>query len=525
MEREGFVDGVQGSASCLVYGADRVIVNFDWEKKQVVWIGLPKCLAKLDLNRDQFINACLISGSSIMPALPELDAEGQVPKIQAARTLLKSVNHDINAILRHKDGNYHNLFYKARFALKHPVIFASDGKVEPLEWKTGPSDAHEFIGQRLPEEIYFYLSRGLLGSRVLNWRTRMEVLEITPLDGGLSPAYKDLVQARLKPLRTRTLALMTHTLNRYYQKNDVELTCWFNNEGSKILLNIPDQSDPTKAADSWHVKTGQRPSSEEADDASSLLYVIGSLSKDSEAKKTVTPRSSGSVPQLRDMEEVRLNTTWRFLQDRGYINTDHTLSAWGKALKAALVRARDSAQPSRTATPAEVDESILMALELLRLDVLGTQQMFPMPPYTGAPFRGSEADKSNALLISRVACLGSLQHAAIGYTGPLSRNLLAYHQTAAAVRNALRDLLEMHACYLLLSGAVDRKLSNNAYTDLGASLPLMNEPDVGLGLVVKSYLDELSSSKRSDVTTWFAHALDIQGDLEKAWSIWDAVSE
>ena len=523
LERISYVAAIYGSASCLLHGADRVLLNFDWEKNVAVWVGLQRCLTKLDLNRDQFVDACLISGSTILPALPEFDTESPVPKIQTAKSMLKSVNNDVDSLLRHKPDDYHRLFYKARFALKHPVVLDKDGRVEPVDWRSGPSDAHEFIGQRLPEEIYFYMSRGLIGPRVLNWRTRMEVLETPPLDGGLSSIYKDLVQGRLRPLRTQVLALMTHVLNRYYQKNDVDLACWFDERG-KTALNIPDQTEPTKAADTWHVKYGQKPSSNESVmNRLSLFYALSSLSKDSEAKKTITPRRSGSGPPLQDIQEVRLNTLWRFLQARGYVNSDHTLSLWGKALQAAFDRSRSSSNSSEAAMREETEEAILVAFELLRLDVLGTQQMFPMPPYTGAPLRGSETDKSNALLISRVACLGSLRHDPIGYTGPLSRNLLAYHQTAAAVRNALRDLLEMHACYILLSGAVNRAIEESQYTVLGAALPLMSEPDVGLGLVVKSYLDEISN-KRIDVSQWFAHAQNIQGDLKKAWNIWDAVS-
>lgn len=125
----------------------------------------------------------------------------------------------------------------------------------------------------------------------------------------------------------------------------------------------------------------------------------------------------------------------------------------------------------------------------------------------GAPQRGSAEDKSRALLVIRVACLGAFHHDAIGYTGPLSRHLLAYHQMAAAVRGALRDLAEMHACNMLLSGAVDRGLSKREYGDLGVSLPFLNEPDIGLALVVKSHLDELSRplAERTDVAMWFAH--------------------
>lgn len=172
----------------------------------------------------------------------------------------------------------------------------------------------------------------------------------------------------------------------------------------------------------------------------------------------------------------------------------------------------------------EVEEAVLMAFELLRLDILNNKAMFPS--YSGQPLRGTETDKANTLLISRIACLGLFHHKAIGYTGPLSRHLLAYHQMIAAVRSSLRDLVEMHGNCMLLSGAVSRDLLPTELAALGASLPFLHEPDLGLALMVKSYLDELANDvgKRTDIRGWFSHATDLYGDLEKAWNLWDAVS-
>jgi hypothetical protein len=184
-------------------------------------------------------------------------------------------------------------------------------------------------------------------------------------------------------------------------------------------------------------------------------------------------------------------------------------------------------------TSTESEEAIFMAFEMLRLRVLNTQLMFPTPQFSGQPLRGTDTDKQNTLLVSRVACFGLLRHRQIGYTGPLSRHLLAYHQMASTVRASLRDLLEMHACGLLMSGAVSRRLNGGSvkgnvqeWKDFGSNLPFIREPDLGLALVVKSYLDEQSNeqSKRQDIAKWFSHVQDMEGDLDKAWKLWDCVS-
>ena len=71
---------------------------------------------------------------------------------------------------------------------------------------------------------------------------------------------------------------------------------------------------------------------------------------------------------------------------------------------------------------------------------------------TSAP----DIDKRNAMLVSRVACLGKIRHSATAYSGPLSRHMLAYHSIVSNVHASLRDLLEMIVAAMFLEGLVDR---------------------------------------------------------------------
>lgn len=106
----------------------------------------------------------------------------------------------------------------------------------------------------------------------------------------------------------------------------------------------------------------------------------------------------------------------------------------------------------------------MLAIEMLRLSLLNSQIMFHS--YGGAPMRGSDIDKRNTLLVSRVACLLRLRHKDIGYTGPLSRHLLGYQSMVSAVRGSLRDLLEMSLCTMLINGHVARDLPPQELADV-----------------------------------------------------------
>lgn len=64
------------------------------------------------------------------------------------------------------------------------------------------------------------------------------------------------------------------------------------------------------------------------------------------------------------------------------------------------------------------------------------------------------------MLISRVACIGKLRHKDIGYSGPLSRQLLSYRSLITEVRTTLRNLIEIVLVGLLLSGDANRDRSD-----------------------------------------------------------------
>jgi hypothetical protein len=159
---------------------------------------------------------------------------------------------------------------------------------------------------------------------------------------------------------------------------------------------------------------------------------------------SITKKDPRNPSPLEKKDEILFNSIWRLLRLRGYVDAEHKPTKWGKVLYAIL-----SNIPSD-----EYEEAAILAVELARLGLLNANQMFPT--YSGAPYLGSEAAKRNTLLISRVASLGKLHHQSIGYTGPLSRQLLGYNSMISAVRSALRDLTEACLATLFLNGDADR---------------------------------------------------------------------
>ena len=59
-------------------------------------------------------------------------------------------------------------------------------------------------------------------------------------------------------------------------------------------------------------------------------------------------------------------------------------------------------------------------------------------------------------LVSRIACFGRLRHRAVGYSGPLDRQLLSYSYMITAVRSSLRDLVEVILASMFLNYDAER---------------------------------------------------------------------
>jgi hypothetical protein len=67
--------------------------------------------------------------------------------------------------------HYIDTFCRTRCAVKYHLVYTDDGEVRPLRHERAPSDLHEIIGYRLPDEVYFYLLTGMIGPQVSEYFT------------------------------------------------------------------------------------------------------------------------------------------------------------------------------------------------------------------------------------------------------------------------------------------------------------------------------------------------------------------
>jgi hypothetical protein len=521
------VNAIAGSSELFLFDVDQVITSLSPKEGEFVYVRKQSCLAELGITSDMFLDACLLAGSSILQTIPHLEAGStHKAKIRAAVALLNAHGRKGNNVClafqedaQSRAVNYTDKYRRSLLSVKHHVVLTMEGRVQPIKVEEAPGDIHEFIGQRLPDEIYYYLSRGVIGARVLNWRASAEIIEKTPLDGGETEEYRRLVRDVLTPIRATTLSVLSHSLHRFYQHKDVTLRCWFNRDHSTII-HLRNEPDPKPTLNSWNTHLENFKQTSNFEGVGPLGYLIRSLKDKDFAASTVTPKVLGKP--LNSKTWILLNTLGRFLQLRHYVEPKHCFTPWGNALHAAFAALNGRG---------DLEQPVFLAIEMARLGQLTHKQLFPNT--SGAPTRGSNEDKRNCLLVARVACLGTLNHQAIGYTGPLNRQLRSYHSFIDVVRQTLRDLAEVCLTTLLLNGDADRGQPD--LTDLGLSLPFTTGTNCALGIAVLSYLDDIaghpdptspeakSLDRERGPKEWFPTSINLAEDVRSAFVLWDAV--
>jgi hypothetical protein len=466
-------DGVQafeammGSPELLLYDIDfSFITKIDFNVGLYFALVKPSLPQKLNVSEDTLTNALLMTGTSFLPAFPVLkdtDIIKQQPfTITDAINMYRTANKSMitlcdtwTEILQNKEPNWQDKYRKAKMAIKHNIHVedrptGAEVVVSAIDQLTG--DHPQYVALNMPQEMFHYLIHGDIGRRVMNWLSYLEVLVFPPLAGGDTEEYRRLVTQQLVPIQSQSIALCTSRLHRGFQHRDITVRFWFDNSTTVSIKPLAVEPAPDGLAATWRVNQNVFESQTTATSTTpgSLSFAIMSLQDADFAantKKAVT-----EVQNLKTQSEVLSNTIWRLLHLRGYINNDHRPTAWGKALITTfgLLNSMGGFQSIN-----EIEEAAFLAFELLRLDQLNVRHRHQ--EWIGAPQQGSDQDKDHCLLIARCACLIKLRHKDKGYTGPLSKNLLAYHSIINTVCEADRDLVEAIVASMFLFAHADRR--------------------------------------------------------------------
>lgn len=536
-----------GSNELFLYNIDNcVIKKIDWENK--VAKGIVKCdlLKKLSATDDAFVDALLMTGTSFLPAFPGLkhNFPNQPCTVKEALNLYRTAHKSIGTlcetwseIVQQKEPDWQDKYRRAKMGLKHNIILNQDSVLYVHAYDELSGDHHMYLNLRLPDEMYHYLWKGAVGPTVYNWLSSLEVLVSPPLEGGETEEYRRLVSSELVPIQEQAVSLYASRMHRAFQHKTITMRFWYDNNLKVMMKHEGIQPTPKDQAGTWNVTRTLYENREDSTQAApgSLTFALVALEDENFAKSTITP--SPRPGTINTTAEILSNTMWRFLHLRGYVNDEHKLTIWGKALLITL----------RSLNPVHrQEEAALLAFELLRLGHFSVRNKHP--EMGGAPYLGTDDQKMYCGFIARCSCLLKLRHGQHGYSGPLNRSLLAYGSIISAVRKCDRDLVEAVFASMFLFANAERQ-NRTDWAKLGLrfvlhfiriplpltadSLPLLNDVDIAMGIAVKTYLDEQHSppptpAERATVMSKYnkepiAWANDFEGDLRIAFGFFDAL--
>ncbi|CAG8748929.1 11916_t:CDS:2, partial [Racocetra persica] len=523
-----YVHALYGGSELLMYNVDKVIVNMDLEKSTYSWLDKKSILVDLQLTDDQFLDVCILAGFEYCGTFPPLNSEFSGFSFKGVHDLIKQYRNGFNAVQGYADHagvqktNYIETFCRTRCAIKFHMVLTDEGRVEPLNAETSPSDIHDVIGYRLPDEVYFYLSRGLMSPQVINTLISGVLIENPPLCNGETQEYRQFLK-QILDLRTQAMGLLTQPLHQFYQSRRVVSVYWFES-GNEHPLNHNIAPSVHENLNTWNVLERGLEEEKKAQKTSviDIAFCLRATATEEQAAKTIMPKNNDKTIDSKD--EIISNVLWKLLELRQFLtHAQHTHTVWGAAFKKAL-------NPKSTESH---HEQLFSALELIRFGYLHGNHY--SREYYKAPSCVNDEEKRHILLISRTLSLVPAKFKATSWVGPLCREMLVFNSFVKALNRSLRNLCEMLTLSMFLNG--DCEKDRQDYLDIALSLPFLYDANCGLGIIVKTYLESTitlsKESKENDrniksdalkkLEETFTAYINVKDDLENGLMFWDEV--
>ena len=240
-------------------------------------------LNELGLTDDQFLDCGILAGfdnfTTFPPTLHDPFFKGKVDLVKQHKSGERVIAaHTDHPAIKHS--NYLESFARARAMVKYSLVMNSQGTVTALPLAVPPqhsnnhhhpnvttadvpNDLHDVFTHRLPDEIFFYFSRGLVGPQALVWLTSGCVIEPPPLDNGETTEYrrfvKEVITEGATGPRATALCLLSSVMHPWWQKKRVTTLFWFDAGGGHPSKDVPHSHASTvqlvERATAWAVPT------------------------------------------------------------------------------------------------------------------------------------------------------------------------------------------------------------------------------------------------------------------------------
>lgn len=284
---KSYIHAIFGPTDTLLYpGVDKLITSLDLTSVNPTFTFTSKrtFLTELGVSEDQFLDIGILVGFDHSPPFPPTIHEQALKATVDMVKYYKSGYAAVSAFAEHpavKTIQYTDHYARTRSMIKYSLILSSEGTVLPLPLAITtpathghpshhphhptaadiPTDLHEIFTNRLPDEIYFYLSRGLLGPQALVWLTTGQIVENPPLDNGETTEYKRFVKEVITDGQTgpraTALALISSVCHTFWANRKVHGYFWFEQPAphnqKPVQHNSPQTAQLAERVAGWNV--------------------------------------------------------------------------------------------------------------------------------------------------------------------------------------------------------------------------------------------------------------------------------
>lgn len=542
----GIIDSIYGPTDLLMTNVDRFILGMEFQSKDFRYVDKSKVLSELSLTERQLLDLSIMVGCNVqpttfptLPPLPKPTPLQPYPQLSYFKLGLDIVyqfgsfsgNPEAN-LLEYVTGlgdpKILELYMKGHSALRFMPVMNKEGQVSlyasemeklgiefvPIDSDTEddskdsgssrksskgkkttkkptsekeelskiPNDVHDIISQRLPPELYYYQSIGLMPLGILEAITQ-GILYIRPgLESGLSDSYKRLITSTtFTDSLDRQFNLITQLLARYYQVKKILVKYWFKEDS----IELNNRMNPTVNHQINHLIVN-----DDELDSFSLKRFLLKLLDSYESKRNTN--------QIKSVSSVVSTSLLRNFYLGGILNKKNELTATGKILREFVLQEPDLSE--------EDLQNFVLILLLIRSKYDNLNQV--SREYTSVPkyYKDLEnatisaEDQKHVTLVSRILSVKKFHISPINYQGPISRSLLNFRSHIKFIANDFINGLQCVMVDLLArqeNNSIRVSLENREqWSKLVDLIPFFRDcNNTLLGVVAEIYLEYAAKQK------------------------------
>lgn len=523
--QNGFIDAIYGPTDCLMLpNVNKFILGMEFPNQDFRFIDKNRVLKDFQISYNEFIDISMAVGNDLQPyTLPPLQIypSNKLFEIALDMVLTTGTNFYAYQVSNQTNNNHNNnnnngamspntgsnsqnnyvLNYQRGVAsLRHMPVLQSNGRVEvhatdnmmneidsddkssttdgsnekrdssssrPNSVESTrlypiPNDVHDFVGQRLPAEYYYYKSLGLISGKLFDAIITGIYPEEPPLDGGVSDSYRALVVKSVDMFKNKEINLLTQQINRYFQMKPIKQVKWYSSDNKVQLTN---RVTPTIMEQLKHivVKTDKN-------DTQFTIYKFIKLLKDNidnlpgkfiSEKPIITQRGT-PANQLASSFDLLSTGFLRLLIQLELFEFDLSKkslkpSTWGSILLNFF---------SNLQLNEQFYEHLFILLVFLQTKVLSlTDEIRPniRSALSDHTLRTYPQESKYILIVSRLLTLFQIdQKPTTIYHGPVDKKTLVFREHLDFIRENLNDMFEALMVSSLTSNEFDRLSLTNS---------------------------------------------------------------